>query len=156
MPRTTTHDPRIVHCTASLFHNNTALPHPPQTYSLQAPRPTHSRSPPKQQRLSHRVIAASYDATRISREIFLLSLERTDCGISCMGYRMVLTILRTKMWDFLDAKAFLFVTPYFSIYRHFFLSVSRHFWCPFPYFLRESLVCSKVSFSTKIQIKLIR
>jgi hypothetical protein len=35
----------------------------------------------------------------------------------------------------------------------FFLSVSCHFWCPFPYFLRKSFVCLKVSFSTKIQIK---
>ncbi len=53
----------------------------------------------------------------------------------------------------LFANAFLAVTPHFLIYCHFFLSLSRHFWCPFPYFLRESFVCLKVSFLTEIQIK---
>jgi hypothetical protein len=43
--------------------------------------------------------------------------------------------------------------PIFGSIAIFFLSVSRHFWCPFPYFLQESVVCLKVSFSTKIQIK---
>ncbi len=38
--------------------------------------------------------------------------------------------------------------PFFNL-SPFFLSVSRHFWCPFPYFLQESFVCLIVSFSTK-------
>jgi hypothetical protein len=31
--------------------------------------------------------------------------------------------------------------PPFLIYRHFFLSVPRHFWCPFPCFVQEIFVC---------------
>ncbi len=44
--------------------------------------------------------------------------------------------------------------PFFDLSPFFFLSVSCHFWYPFPYFLRESFICLKVSFSTKIQIKI--
>jgi hypothetical protein len=51
----------------------------------------------------------------------------------------------------LFANAFLIVTPHYLIYCHFFLSVSHHFWCPFPYFfarkfcLPESLFLKKNS-----------
>jgi hypothetical protein len=55
----------------------------------------------------------------------------------------------------LFAKAFLAVTPHFLIYHHFFSLCLPPFLVPLFVFLRESFVCLKVSFSTKIQIKLI-
>jgi hypothetical protein len=43
--------------------------------------------------------------------------------------------------------------PPFLDLSPFFFSVSHHFWCRFPYFLQESFVCLKVSFSTKFKSK---
>ncbi len=43
--------------------------------------------------------------------------------------------------------------PIFQSIAICFLSVSHHFWCPFPSSLQESFVYLKVSFSPKIQIK---
>jgi hypothetical protein len=89
-----------------------------------------------------------------AKKVFLTN--RPSWWLALYGSRFFLPRGRPPTGFRLFAKAFLAVTLHFSINRHFFVSVSCHFWCSFPYFLRKKFVCMKFSFSMIIQIKLIR